>query len=107
MNRVQYELIIRTLGIPMVFHQVKTPAITKSTIGGIATAKNDDPVVNSYGIGAKVITLMQSEIPTPPEKFDFVTINAGAEKVVFEAVFPVHEPKTGAVIGFRCIAKGK
>lgn len=107
MNRAQYELAIRTLGIPMDFHQVKPPSAVKTTVGGIATAKNDDPVVNSYGIGTKIITLMQSDLPSVPEKFDSVTINAGAERIVFEAVFPVHEPKTGAVIGFRCVAKGK
>jgi hypothetical protein len=107
MNRAQYEQVVRTLGIPMMFHQTKSPAASKSIVGGIATAKTDDPVVNSYGIGTKIITLLQSELPVAPEKFDYVTINAGAEQVVFEAVLPVHEPKTGAVIGYRCIAKGK
>jgi hypothetical protein len=106
-NRAQYEQVIRTLGVPMSFHQAKSPSSVKSTIGGIATAKTDDPVVNSYGIGTKIVTLIQSDLPAAPEKFDYVTINAGAEQVVFEAVLPVHEPKTGSVIGYRCIAKGK
>lgn len=107
MNRSQYELAIRTLGIPMEFRQAKTPGIIKPTIGGIATAKSDDQIINSYGIGTKIITLMQSELSVVPEKFDSVTINGGVERVTFEAVFPVHEPKTGAVIGFRCVVKGK
>ena len=108
MDRAQYDGVINMLGIPAEFHQAKVPATALKMSVGISTMKKDDPLINSYGVGTKIITLKESALGAiVPEKFDFVLINNGAEKVVFEIALPVHEPKTGAVIGYRCVSKGK
>jgi hypothetical protein len=106
MNRGQYTSIIDTLGVPAEFHQNKAPGIVVPIPKvGIATPKPDQAGVNSYDIGTKIITILQTSISVVPEKFDWIIV--GPEKMVFSSVHLVHEPGTGDVIGYRCVAAGK
>lgn len=107
MNELQYRQLIDMLGVPCTFKQAKPPqvqiAIPKV---GLASPKVTDPIVNAYGVGSRVVTIAAASLPgLAPEKFDSVLIQA--ERLVFEAVIPAHEPGTGKVIGWRCIVKGK
>lgn len=108
LSRAHHEMLIQTVGVPMVFHQAKAPhTVTPLSHAGIASPRKDSEIVNSYGVGAKVITLMEVSVPSVPEKFDWVVVTSGGEKLVFEAVTKVHEPGTGTVIGYRCFVRGK
>lgn len=108
MNRAAYTQLINTVGIPMEFRQAKAPAaVVPIAKAGIATAKADAQVVNAYGAGSRVVTILQTSLPgIVPEQFDSVVIN-GVEVLVFDAVLPAHEPGSGAVIGWRCMVRGK
>lgn len=108
LNRAEYRKLITLVGLPMEFHQTKAPQrVIQLAKAGYATAKADSPIVNAYGVGSKIITVLESDMGgLVPEKFDYVVVNS-AEKCVFEVVHPVHEPATGAVIGYRCFVKGK
>ena len=109
LSRKDYNNTMRLLGVPMVLHQVKPPnAVINLPFAGIATPRKDIEVINNYGVGSKVITILESDTgSTIPEKFDYVIVGSGGEKLVFEAVVKVHEPATGVVIGYRCYVRGK
>lgn len=100
-----YDKVIDTLGLNAILHIAKSPADVKPVKVGFATAtKEDTALVNSYGVGARIITIKASETTQPPVKFDHVMI--GAEKFVFDTVTDVHLPG-GAVVGYRCYCRGK
>jgi hypothetical protein len=105
-NRSQYASVIAMLGVPVEFHQNKAPGIIVAIPKvGIATPKPDQPGINAYTTETKVITILQTSLPVVPEKFDWVMV--GPEKMVFSSVHTVHEPGSGAVIGYRCVVGGK
>jgi limonene-1,2-epoxide hydrolase len=106
-NESQYRSVINRLGFPGTFEKVKPPhtRINIARIGQRAL-RPDDALVNSYGVGARIVTIAAADLPgVVPEKFDAVRI--GDERIVFEHVEPAHEPGSGKVIGWRCYVKGK
>ena len=107
MNRSTYELVIKTLGIPGDVTHVKTG--TKESVSriGVANARSvgDVNIVNAYGINARIVTFMSSSLSFEPETFDVVEFPG--ERLVLDAVIPVHEPGTGVVIGYRGFVRGK
>ena len=109
LTRALYNQTMKVLGIPMTFHKIKPPqSIINIPAGGIATPRKDIEGINNYGVGSKVITLLQSDLGSVmPEKFDYVIITGSGEKLVFEAVVSAHESGSGSTIGYRCYVRGK
>lgn len=107
MNRTTYELAVNLLGIPGTVTHTKTGATQSVSRIGIANARSvgDVNIVNAYGINARILTFLQSSLPFEPEKFDVVEVTG--ERLVLDAVIPVHEPGSGVIIGFRGFVRGK
>lgn len=101
--REQYERTIDTLGVPMQWTNTKTNT-TKSVVGGMKIATDADlALVQSYGVGARVITIKAAGLTTEPEKFDRFAVQGAI--YVAESVAPVH--LNGTLVGFRIYIKGR
>ena len=101
-----YEKVIDLLGVVASLQHVKPPSTTVANIkvGFSSISKDDQALVNSYGVGGKVITIKAADVTAlAPVKFDRVTV--GTEAYTIDAVVPVHLPG-GAVVGYRCFVKG-
>jgi len=104
--KTEYDRAVDSLGFPATFTVAKTDASIKIPKVGFATiGRDDDALIQAYGVGARVITIKASDVTAPPVKFDRITI--GAEVFTFEAVHNVHLPGTGAIIAYRCFSRGK
>lgn len=109
MNRAQYAAVINQLGVPAEFKQALPPNVSvRIAKVGIATIRprsaGGDDVVNSFAVGTRVVTILESSLPVRPGKFDLLTING--EKFVIEDVRPAEEPGSGVTIGYRCAIAG-
>jgi hypothetical protein len=94
--------VLDLLGVPAIWTQTKPPGATKPTTVGFKTAGyKDEIIVNSYGIGAKIITVKVSDVAIIA-KFDTLTI--GAERYTIASVMPVHI--NGVHAYHKCIIKG-
>lgn len=105
-DRASYESVINTLGVNANLQRVKPPATQTNNIkvGFAAVSKEDEVLVNSYGVSGKVITIKESDVTaTPPVKFDRIVI--GNEAFVIDTVVPVHLPG-GAIVGYKAYIKG-
>ena len=95
---------IETLGLPATWTAAQggaTQALPQ--VGFASLGRNDETLVNSYGVAAKVITIRADQMGTnQPHKFDSITI--GTEKHVLAAVHPIHAGVV--VIGWKCVSKG-
>ena len=101
--KAEYERTIDTLGIPMVWTHTKTSA-TANLVGGMRIASDEDTgLIQSYGIGARIITIKAAGLTGAPEKFDRFTV--GTEVYIAENVAPVH--LNAQLIGYRVYIKGK
>ena len=101
--REQYERVIDTLGVPMQWTNTKSNT-TRSVVGGMKIATDEDlALVQSYGVGARVITIKASGLTVEPEKFDRFAVQDAV--FVAESVAPVH--LNGSLIGFRIYIKGR
>jgi len=101
-----YAQIINTLGVTASLNRVKPPSTVTANIkvGFAAISKEDQVLVNSYGISGKVITFKAIDvIALPPIKFDRVVI--GNEAFTIDTVVPVHLPG-GAIVGYKAYIKG-
>lgn len=107
MNKAQYALAIRMLGVPGTVTHKKDGTVTTVPKLGVANARkvNDANVVNEYGINARIITILADDIPFNLEKFDVVQL--AGETLVLDGAIPVHEMTTGNVIGWRGFVRGK
>lgn len=107
MNKAIYRMGIQMLGIPGKVTNKKTGVAKDVARLGIANARNvgDVNIVNAYGLNARIVTIFVDDIPFTLEKFD--TVDLIAERLVVDSVIEVHEPGTGAVIGYRGIIRGK
>jgi hypothetical protein len=94
---------IGVLGIPAYIISAKTSVrIDLPSVGFASMGKQDEALVNAYGVAAKVITIRADQIANIPEKFD--TMFIGAERFVLAGVHPIYCGP--AVIGYKCYAKG-
>ncbi len=100
-----FKQVISLLGVPATWTQVLPPNATLTATVGFKTAgKNDSEVVNSYGIGAKIITFDADNFRTqPPKKFDKLEVMG--EVYILDEVMMVH--LNGEVVGFKAYARGK
>jgi hypothetical protein len=102
-----YEKVIDLLGVVASLQHVKPPSTTVANIkvGFAGISKEDQVLVNSYGINGKVITFKAVDVvATPPTKFDSVTMASG-ETYTIDTVMPVHLPG-GAIVGFKAYIRG-
>jgi hypothetical protein len=107
MNKATYKLGIQMLGIPGTITHIKTGVVKAVPKLGIANARNvgDVNIVNAYGVNARIVTIFADDLPFELTKFD--TVDIPGEKLVVDSVIEVHEPGTGAIIGYRGIIRGK
>ena len=101
-----YAQIIDVLGVTADLQRVKPPATITAGIkvGFASISKEDQALVNAYGVSGKVITFKAVDVAaTPPAKFD--TIVCGTERYVIDTVVPVHLPG-GVVVGWKAYIKG-
>lgn len=104
--QAEFELLISTLGVPATFTQTVGGVVVNLPKVGIATAKTNDVIVNSLGVGTQVITMPGSGLgAVVPIKFDRVKI--GLATMVLDHVSPIHDVGTGAIIGFKGYVRGK
>jgi len=103
--RAAFEQTFALLGTPATWRQAKAPHATKAIEIGIKTAgPRDDVIINTYGVGAKIITMKASDFTTTlPEQFDELVV--GNEKLVLAAVHPVNIGN--AVVFFKGYVRGK
>lgn len=108
MTRADWENLVDMMGVPMALVQAQPPEATVPLQRvGLRTMDSTDPLVNSYGVGAKVLTIKASELgATVPQKFDALQ-DADGERLVLDHVTRVHLPGTGGVVGYRCFVKGR
>ena len=101
--KAAFKTVITELGVPAV-HEAAAPPNTRTTVdklGFKTVSKDDQVIVNSLGVDAKVITVDKSDVAVI-KKFDSFEI--GSETYVAHSVHPIH---LGAeVIGFKVFAKG-
>ena len=102
-TKAAYEATVDLLGVPMTWTQTKAPNATADTVGGFKSVSwNDQELINSYGIGAKIFTIKVSGIAVI-EKFDTITVLA--EQYTITEVMPVH--LNGVHIFNKCVSSGK
>lgn len=103
---IQYNKIIETIGVPASIHYTKGNLTLNNIKVGIRSIGTDDEVlINTLGVGAKIITIMAKDILNrPPVKFDVVLVNS--EKYTIESVDKIHLPTTGKVIAYKCFVQG-
>lgn len=105
-DKASYDRLIDVLGIPASLHYTKVPADVHPLpkIGFATVSKQDDAIINAYGVGARIITIKASDVTRAPIKFDRVQV--GSEFYTIDTVTDVHLPGTGSIVGYRCFCKG-
>lgn len=99
----RYEQTIETLGVPMLWTNVKS-GVDQPVLAGIRVATDEETrLVQSYGIGARIITIKSRGLHRAPEKFDRFSVDGSV--YVAEVVAPVH--LGGQLIGYRIYTKGR
>ena len=90
---------VKSLGVPA--KHVSTEGIETDCIVGFKTTK-DEEIINSWGIGAKIITIRAAEV-SPVKKLDRVFIMN--QVYTLEFVDPVM--LNDMFCGWRCYVRGK
>ena len=100
-----FNQVIDTLGIPMVYKQTKVPqTVTNIKAGGFKTpGKDDEAIINSLGVGGRIITIKYADLPTPPVKLDRVIVHG--ETFTVETVHVID--MNGSVLGWKLLCKGR
>jgi len=107
MMRAEFDQLINTLGVPAVLTRAKPPATVTNIqrVGFASISKQDQGLVNAYGLSGKVITVKAADCAgVAPLKFDVFMV--GTERYVADTVNPLHEPGVGSVIGYKVYCKG-
>lgn len=102
--RREYERTVRRLGVPASVTSVKTSTTTSGIQVGIAGTGQEIALVNEYGVGSRIVTILAADVPFTVAKFDVVEV--AGERLVLDFVRLVHEPGSGDVMGYRGIVRG-
>ena len=96
-------LLLDLIGVQAVWTQAKAPNQTANIKVGVRTlGRDEEAMVNAYGVGAKAFVVKATDLPIEPIKFDAITIDG--EVYVVDGVFPLTlDDSTEA---FRLIARG-
>lgn len=98
-----FDTAVDTLGTSISWTQAKAPNQTITATMGIRTVgAKDVELINSYGIGAKILTVKAASLPIPPEKFDEFVINS--ESYTADAVHPVRV--NDQLVGYKVYCRG-
>ena len=97
--RAGFKEAIKLLGTDATF-KAKPIKLGFKTAG---SKDKDAEVVNSYGVGAKIITIDIDTITVTPKKYDYAHIKSN--KYVFEYVHPIY--LGGDLVGYKVFVKGK
>ncbi|MFZ9372064.1 MAG: head-tail joining protein [Limnohabitans sp.] len=97
--------VIDALGVPAEFHQTAAPAaVTNIAAVGFKTpGANDEAIINTIGVGGRVITVKAASLTPAPMKLDRVKVHG--EMYTVEAVHVVD--LNGKVLGWRLLCKGR
>jgi hypothetical protein len=94
------------LGIPITYTTAKPPVVVKNLKAIVQPVNSrDEALVNSYGVGAKTIQILASDLPIAPLKFD--TVLCQNERMVIDTVVTQNTRGTGAISFYLCYVKGK
>lgn len=102
--RAAHELAISSLGSPVTYRPVAGGSFD-IVVGFKTVGVNDVELVNAYGIGAKIITVRQIDLPVQPKKFDVIEISGTGEKLTASTVSDVH--LNGELIAYKLSTAGK
>lgn len=78
-----------------------TPVVTQLNVGVRTIGSEDEALVNAYGLGAKLFTIAVGDLPTPPKKFETLTIDG--KVYVIDSVLPLYVDN--AVDRWRCVGR--
>jgi hypothetical protein len=99
-----FNTAIDSLGVPMLWTQAAEGGQSASIVAGFrAVGKDDEVIINSYGIETKVITVKVDSLPVPPQKFDRFVVQG--ETYVAQSSHQIY--LNGVLIGHKCYCKGR
>jgi len=99
-----FDSLIETLGVKAELYFSKNKSTIQNLQVGFSTNAGADPdLINTVGIGQRVITLRAKDVNVPPTKFDFFTI--GNDKLTIDTISNIYEPQTNHVIGYKCVVR--
>lgn len=95
-------------GVQITWTQTKPPQQTMLIDKAIvqATKRENEAVVNAYGLSGISIQIAAPDLPVPPEKFDVFTDVQGFRHVA-DIVVPHKARGSGEVVSYTCYCKGK
>lgn len=94
---------VRTLGVPADYVSSQGQPDATFYVGFASPTKTDDPVVNAYGIEAKVITVpVDAPLTAAPLKFDAFVING--KRFIAQATHDILI--NDVLVGWKVVANG-
>ena len=100
-----FNQVVDTLGVPAEYHQTKPPQTVTAiaTVGFKTPSSSDEAIINTIGIGGRIVTIKAADLSTPPVKLDRVKI-----KDEMFTVETVHVIQLGSVVlGWKLLCKGR
>lgn len=96
------------LGQQMTWTQAKDPQQTQVVDKVIlqSTKRENDQIVNAYGINGISLQFDAVDLPIKPEKFDAVVDLQGV-KYIIDLVITHRSRADGSVVSYTCYCKGK
>lgn len=102
--RSQYAQLIYALGTAALWTQAKAPNQTADLVVGFRGLGRDDlELINAYGVEAKAVTVVITDLPVPPQKFDNFHIHG--EDFVAQAVHTTY--MNGLAVSYRVMVVGR
>lgn len=104
----EFNLLAQAVGVALVWRQAKAPfgSVTAPQAILQSTSKNNEAMINAYGVSGWSIQIAAGVLPVDPEKFDAFFDVAGNTYIV-DTVVAHKERTTGVVTYFCCYGKGK
>lgn len=94
------------LGVPVSFSSAKPPSVTKNLTAIVQPINSrDEGLINAYGVGAKTIQILATDLSIAPLKFD--TVMCQNERLVIDTVVPQNTRGSGVISFYLCYVKGK
>ena len=100
-----FNQVVDTLGVPGEYHQTKVPkTVTKIAAVGFKTpGAEDDAIVNTIGVGGRIITVKAADLATAPSKLDRVFVHGEIYTVETVHVIDLN----GTALGWKLLCKGR
>jgi hypothetical protein len=102
----EFTQLREVLGVPVTFTSAKPPSVTKNLKAIVQPINSrDEGLINSYGVGAKTIQILASDLSIAPLKFD--TVMCQNERLVIDTVVNQYVRGNGSISFYLCYVKGK